>query len=445
STQANSGILLRGQSGDFYFGHLDFASPALHIYKVVGGAVTSLVGPTTVTVVFGDSYTLDFYVDGTSPTNFSLSATNVTTSTVIGTITGSDSDAALQTAGVPGIVTWAPSASAVTINYSQATTYTGTPGSGSITISPTSVVGGTTGNVITVTGTGTTFSGSPFTVSGGLGPLITAQSVSSTTAGTLTINPGVQGYGTITIDDAADSATATLTVTTPPLGALNIGWIGDSITAGTNGAPVTAAASTLTGMGYTVTTTNEAVSGTTTADWLPGGSYLPGALTAFATAGVTVVHIMLGTNDVRQPNNFTPAQHHSNMRAIVLALVAAGYQVVITKPIYTVPNSGSSGAYWPNDPNTPYLEYFTLNMQLVDGIRIFQGDTGGYEISSLNPTTFLATPTVGVGPGVHPQDATQNNILGSYWATAIVERFGNSLTPFIAQTINRHYNSDGES
>ncbi|MHB1310568.1 MAG: hypothetical protein ACYC3L_01030, partial [Gemmatimonadaceae bacterium] len=42
STQANSGILLRGQSGDFYFGHLDFASPALHIYKVVGGAVTSL-------------------------------------------------------------------------------------------------------------------------------------------------------------------------------------------------------------------------------------------------------------------------------------------------------------------------------------------------------------------------------------------------------------------
>ncbi len=436
---ADFGSGLRVQTGgDYYL--CEASTTQLFIYKVISGTPTALatVALSTATVT-GDAYTLDFYVSGTSPTSLSATLTNNTTSTVIGTATASDSSATLQVTGTYALVIWSSNGSAQTVNYTQATTYTGSPTTATITLTPTSIVGGTTGNVITVTGSGTTFSGTPFTLSGGLGALITAQTVSSTTAGTVTISAGVQGYGLLTVDDSADGASATLTVTTPSLGALNIGWIGDSITYGTNGAPVTEAVAKLTAMGYTVTSTNRGISGSSTSDWAAGGTDLTAAMSAFATAGVTIVHIMLGTNDVRTPNSFTPAQHFTNMRGIVLALVAAGYKVVISKPLYTVPNAMPGTPDWPNDPNSVYLEYFTLDMQLVDGIRIFKGDTGGYEISSLSPTTFLASD------GVHPANSTENNILGDYWATALVERFGNQLSPIIAQTINRYYLNEGDA
>lgn len=412
-------------SGDFYFAQ--FGPTGVLIYKLVSGTASLLVSSTTFTLTSGHNYLCDFYVSGSSPTLLVATMTDVTTSTVVMTANVSDSSVTLQGAGTYLLNLWSISGTD-TVNFTQATTYTGTPPvSASMTVSPTSVTSGQTGVVLTLTGSGTSFSGSPFSIAGGVGPLVTAQSVSSTTSGTVTINTGApvgpSGASGITVTDTGSGATAAVAVNPPSLGALKVGWIGDSITAGTNGAPVTQAVSYLTAIGYTVTSVNEGVSGSSTGDWVngTGGASLSGAISAFTSAGVTIVHVMLGTNDVRSPNNFSAATHHANMITIVNALVAAGFQVVISKPPFTVPNAEPGTSLWPNDPNSVYQQYWVLDVQLMNGLSVFQGDSGAYQISSLSPTTFLAAD------GVHPADSTENNILGNYWGVAIAQRFGNAL------------------
>ena len=294
----------------------------------------------------------------------------------------------------------------------------------SIALSPNNVTAGTTGQVITVTGTATAFSGSPFSISGGYGTYLTGQSVASGTSGTITLNPGIYGQGNITVTDNGGD-TATLTVNKPSLGTLNVGFIGDSITLLDAGQAPASAVAVLTAAGYTSAATVQAVNGTSTQDWAPGGSYLPGALTAFASAGVSIVHIMLGTNDARTPNSFSAATHHSNMTAIVNALVAAGYMVVISKPLWTAPNANNAagtGQIWPNDPNSLYAAGFTLDMQLVDGVHVFQGDTSNYGQAFLSPTTFLRPDDI------HPANSTISAIVGTNWGVAILQRFGNATT-----------------
>lgn len=196
---------------------------------------------------------------------------------------------------------------------------------------------------------------------------------------------------------------------------IKIGCIGDSITAGINGNPVQAMADYLTSVGYTPTMTNRGVSATTTQDWLPGGSYLPNAIGAFQSAGVTIVTIGLGTNDARTPLSLTPAQHSTNMASIVSALRAAGFVVVIHHPIWTLPNAGSTGQQWPADPNTIYKNYFAADMRLTDGVGVFAGDAAGFSLFGTN-TSYLAD-------GIHPT-STSNPLLGQLWAFGLLYRYG---------------------
>ena len=218
------------------------------------------------------------------------------------------------------------------------------------------------------------------------------------------------------LDSSLTDSCTNATPLPPGLGPLKIGFIGDSITAGTNGNSVQGATALLSGLGYTVTAVNRGISGTSTADWLPanGNGYFSNALGAFTAASVTIVQIMLGTNDARTPNSFTAAQHSANMALIVSALKAAGLQVVIHKPIYTAPYANST---WPADPSTVYKQYFAANMKLVDGSFVFEGDTGAFSYFYHNPT-YLAD-------GIHPLNQAQNTILGQYWATALLYKFGN--------------------
>jgi lysophospholipase L1-like esterase len=87
---------------------------------------------------------------------------------------------------------------------------------GSISASPATVVISTAGNVITLTGVGTAWTpgtpGSPtFTLSGGSGASITAQTVASTTSATITVTAG-SALGTLTVTDPSTGATTTITV-----------------------------------------------------------------------------------------------------------------------------------------------------------------------------------------------------------------------------------------
>jgi lysophospholipase L1-like esterase len=84
-------------------------------------------------------------------------------------------------------------------------------------VSPSSVTQGTNGNAIALTGTGTSWTpgtpGSPvFTLAGGTGAAITAQTVASATSATVTVAAG-SATGTLTITDPSSAATGTVAVT----------------------------------------------------------------------------------------------------------------------------------------------------------------------------------------------------------------------------------------
>lgn len=312
-----------------------------------------------------------------------------------------------------------------------------------ISLSPTSVNAYDTGAVVTITGSGTAFSGSPFTLTGGYGSVINSTTVTDGTHASINFCVGMQAFATgplvITVTDTNSGATANLTVVPPNLGSLIVGIIGDSISAGTNGNPNWQVGEIglqiyLQNWGYTVASTNStnaAISGSDTSQWQPGSSNLNGALSNFASNGVTLVHVMLGTNDARTPNSFTPAQHHTYMTNIVNTLVGAGYKVIISKPIFTQPNAGlgAGTAVWPNDSATVYQQYFALDAQLCDGINVFIGDTANFSAFQQNPNTLLFSD------GVHPADGTANAIIGRNWAVAIIQKFGIPAIALLAQFV----------
>jgi hypothetical protein len=119
--------------------------------------------------------------------------------------------------------------------------------SSTLSVSPTSVAASSTGNTLTLTGTGTSWTagtpGSPiFTASGGT---IAAQTVTSATSATLTYT-APPGAGTVTITDPSTGDTASLTIsasgsTTIPVTSSGIYWSPanwDHLTPGTFGVSV---------------------------------------------------------------------------------------------------------------------------------------------------------------------------------------------------------------
>jgi lysophospholipase L1-like esterase len=298
----------------------------------------------------------------------------------------------------------------------------------SIAVSPSTVLVGTT-TTVSVTGTGTNFAGTPFTLSGGTGASIVSQSVTDATHATLTLNTGT-GSGSLVLTDTGTGATTAITLNS---GNLKIGWVGDSITAGGNGGgdeAVNAAVTDLQNYGYTVTSVNQGHSGYGTADWVSTSTTLSTAEQAFSTAGVTVVSLMLGTNDARTPSGnslapsaLTPQQHFTNMQGIVNSLTNAGFKVVLEEPIYTVPGSAFNGVAWPSNVDSVYAQYFALDSTLANGVNVFIGETSG--ITSFANAGELYTD------GVHPS-ASGGNDLGALWAGAVE----NALTPLTISSIS---------
>ena len=81
----------------------------------------------------------------------------------------------------------------------------------SISASPTTIVNGSTGNSVTVTGVNTAFTGSPFTLSGGTGASISGQSIASSSSATITLTAGTLN-GVLIITDVNSGATTSVTV-----------------------------------------------------------------------------------------------------------------------------------------------------------------------------------------------------------------------------------------
>lgn len=263
-----------------------------------------------------------------------------------------------------------------------------------------------TGSLTIANGTGITVSVSGSTIT------IAATGGSAQTIG---LSPG--GFIDPTTADGQLIYRKATTVT-----ALQIGFIGDSITAGTTlggggNAPPPHTATDLTQGTLTVTATNQGQSGATSADWIPGAGsgYLAAAKTAFASAGVRLVHIMLGTNDSKTAVATTQAQYRANLQAICADLIAAGYLVAIGYPPYL---NTSTGVFDPASTGR-VAGYCAAIDNVVDGDHIFQSDRTAQDYFQANPSALQ-------GDGVHPTQPGSDH-LAQAWASAI-QGIVNALT-----------------
>lgn len=117
------GLRYQATTSNYYLTHI--SATGIYLYKIVGGGVTSL-GTLSTSLNTSHSYIVDFAATGTSPTNLAVRVTDLTSSTTVGTLTGTDSEASLQTSGRFAFTTWHNYG----VNYiraSRAQTYTSTP------------------------------------------------------------------------------------------------------------------------------------------------------------------------------------------------------------------------------------------------------------------------------------------------------------------------------
>lgn len=257
------------------------------------------------------------------------------------------------------------------------------------------------------------------------------------TATTLTDTPGSVGpwfYEMIATDSlAATGASNQVGLLLPAHAAIGVICIGDSITAGSYlpaGAalPPSDMQGALTAIwgGRTVALANAGISGTATADWLPGvGGRLAGAVSAGAALSppATIASIMLGANDANILGGsfagggpVSAATYGSNIAAICANLISNGYTVILHYPTYQAP--GAFGGTW-NQLSTGLTQAYQAQIQsLVNGTTIRLGDTTMYGWSmdnNANTAYFI--------DGVHSA-AAGASVIGSAWGQAIGAALG---------------------
>lgn len=199
-------------SSNFYIVEMN-AAGNVQLYKVAGGTLTQLGANQAFTLTAGHTYTLDASATGVTPTTITATLTDATTSTaLVSNYSQTDSTAALQTTGGYALDS---SGTSNAQGITQIQLYN--TDAASMTASPSTLNANQAGQTVTLSGTGTAWTGgTTFSLSGVAGCSITSTTVSSATSATLTISTGTS-TGTLTIADSVDSATAAVTVAWPSL------------------------------------------------------------------------------------------------------------------------------------------------------------------------------------------------------------------------------------
>lgn len=196
---------------------------------------------------------------------------------------------------------------------------------------------------------------------------------------------------------------------------LKLGFIGDSITFGfglsAGQSPPDQIVPILrkTYKNRLVTATNSAVSGSRTAQWLSGSSNLNTAKSAFASAGVTHAHIMLGANDAAAANLVSAATYGSNLANIIADLSGAGYKVILSYPTY-IP-AGANGNATTAASVALAQSYQGQIDSLIDGTTVLRGDQLAFNYFIGNLSDYQSDLT-------HPTAAGAIS-LATMWARAI--------------------------
>lgn len=429
-----AGLQLRCPASDEGIGNDPFISGlvsgtgGIFIYLNGFGSFTSPVA--SFTPNSSHTYSIDFSAvggDAGSATVLTITVTDLTTSTVVGTgsisptYSGGD-----VTTNTPGLFVWIdPSGgTTATVPYLNAQTYTQVTGIAAGTLSLTSV-----SNTDVVLGWNGAVGGT-----GTLTCLLCRNPEFNFTPGSgnsiATVNADASGFPyTDSSPDESNPFTCYVILVTDSIGTTAISnyivvgartflggvFIGDSITfgpfdSGSSAAPPGQAALTLKQIRSlkTADCINSGVSGATTDDWVTA-SGVPAISTVVASAiaaGATFAHLMLGTNDAK--NSVTPATFIANILNICGQILTAGLPTVVSYIIYCQP-PGLNGS-WPDSAVALIQQYNEQIAAIWNGTTILKGDTLGFIIFGENPA-LLEDLT-------HPTDPG-NTVLGTLWAQAI--------------------------
>jgi len=193
-----------------------------------------------------------------------------------------------------------------------------------------------------------------------------------------------------------------------------IGFIGDSIThADPNSKTNSPVGREVTYLGGEYEAVNTAVSGATTGDWLPGGKYFSDAMAQFEKEDVTVVSIMLGTNDSKDTLETSDIEYKLHLETIVNALLNSGSitRVILNYPPYLYPEGTG---LWSKTSINRLKAYTTQIDSLVNGTTILQGDTSSFSYFRDHPEDLA--------DGVHPNEQGYA-VLGAFWAVSYLKAF----------------------
>jgi lysophospholipase L1-like esterase len=252
----------------------------------------------------------------------------------------------------------------------------------------------------------------------------------------------------------ADDAPAPATPAAPAFpatgSALNLTFIGDSITAATylkdeeRPGAVCAAALGEKYPGVTVSQSNGGLSGFTTCNFLPSGNPDPDNKSPLNLAekgarqlqadhpGLAVFSIMLGTNDSAQkgPTGAPVAadKYKMNLEKIAKRLLAdfPGCKVVLQQPTWYSPNT-ENFSYYGQEGLDLLQTYFPVIAAIpadFPGGQVVAGDTAAFEAFKADPTGNLNPQKVNEKNGhhgtfyLHPNPAGAT-ALGKFWAEGI--------------------------
>ena len=251
------------------------------------------------------------------------------------------------------------------------------------------------------------------------------------------------------VDNASNTVSSTPLYAVQPVVGNQIGFIGDSITAGLNTTGVyptivamdvlaqqqTAGIGGINSSGgvfgiNTFVDIQRGASGTLlsssaasggTGNWQPAGSIYLNAISAFGNSTTTPwVCICIGRNDVNYLTNTNYAARLSDYQTmltnVVTDLVGRGYKVILNVPI-SFAATATTGVLTVPQAQALMREYGTVAIPNVVSAfassnpgMVFLGDTQAYSFFTANPSLW--------GDGVHPTPAGYR-YLGYMWANAI--------------------------
>ena len=368
------------------------------------------------------AYQADCRVWGTAPTNWAITITDVTTSTVVvntsGTVTG-----AVEAAGAVGLeggIGGGNRVSRVRAYSGQFEIGTLNPVAASVTLTNVGLTWGATIGGTAPVALALHRSTDPLATIGAGTLLADVTAVTPNTTYTDT-PPGPSGttyYYWLRATDSTSPTPSVLTSYPVPLSTkiaqFKIGLIGDSITQYIENGAAGMLASKFAELypKYLLSATNQGHAATDTGHWLVGGPHLADAIAAFQAAGVTHVLVMLGTNDARETVTRSASAYKTNMQAICNALVAAGFKVVLNSPPAYRQNYAAQGVGGYSATSYSLLAQYVPKLdELANGTTIFKGDRQAFAVFAEQANTLI-------GDWVHPNVAG-SAVLARLWFEAL--------------------------